>query len=29
MVYYYKPGTKQKEVLLFWGIKQDPAKLKY
>ena len=29
MVYYYKPGKKQLEVLLFWGMKQDPAKFKY
>lgn len=29
MVYYYKPGTKQIDVLLFWGMKQNPAKFNY
>jgi plasmid stabilization system protein ParE len=29
MIYHYKPGKKQIEVLLFWGMKQDPVKFKY
>ncbi len=29
MVYHYKPGRKQIEVLLFWGMKQNPAKFRY
>ncbi len=29
IVYHYKPGKKQIEVLLFWGMKQNPAKFKY
>ncbi len=29
MVYHYKPGKKQIEVLLFWGMKQDPSKFRY
>ena len=29
IVYHYKPRKKQIEVLLFWGMKQNPAKFKY
>jgi len=29
LIYHYKPGTKQIVILLFWGIKQNPSKLKY
>ena len=29
IVYHYKTGKKQIEVLLFWGMKQNPAKFKY
>lgn len=29
LIYHYKPRKKQIEVLLFWGMKQNPAKLKY
>ena len=29
LVYYYKPGKKQIEVLLFWGMKQNPLGFKY
>jgi plasmid stabilization system protein ParE len=29
LVYHYKPNKKQIEILLFWGMKQNPAKLKY
>ena len=29
MVYHYKPRKKQIEVLLFWGMKQNPANFKY
>lgn len=29
LVYHYKPGKKQIEVLLFWGMKQNPSKFKY
>lgn len=29
LIYHYKPRKKQLEILLFWGIKQNPAKFKY
>jgi len=29
LVYHYKPGKKQIEILLFWDPKQNPAKFKY
>lgn len=29
IVYHYKPRKKQIEILLFWGMKQSPAKFKY
>jgi plasmid stabilization system protein ParE len=29
MVYYYKPATQKISILLFWGMKQHPAKFKY
>ena len=29
IVYHYKPKKKQIELLLFWGMKQNPAKFKY
>ena len=29
IVYHYKPGKKQIEEVLFWGMKQNPAKFKY
>jgi plasmid stabilization system protein ParE len=29
LIYHYKPKKKQIEVLLFWSMKQNPAKLKY
>ncbi len=29
MVYHYTPGKKQIEVLLFWGMKQNPKKFKH
>jgi plasmid stabilization system protein ParE len=29
MVYHYKPQKKQIEILLFWGMKQNPSKFKY
>lgn len=29
IVYHYKPRKKQIEILLFWGMKQNPAKFKY
>lgn len=29
LFYHYKPGKKQLELLLFWGMKQNPVKLKY
>lgn len=29
MIYHYKPRKKQIEILLFWGMKQNPAKFKY
>jgi plasmid stabilization system protein ParE len=29
LVYHYKPGKKQIEILLFWSMKQNPAKFKY
>ena len=29
IVYHYKRGKKQIEILLFWGMKQNPSKFKY
>ena len=29
IVYHYKPRKKQIELLLFWGMKQNPAKFRY
>lgn len=29
IVYHYKPRKNQIEILLFWGMKQNPAKFKY
>lgn len=29
IVYHYKPGKKQIQGLLFWGMRQNPAKFKY
>ncbi len=29
IIYHYKPGKRQIEVLLFRGMKQDPSKFKY
>jgi plasmid stabilization system protein ParE len=29
LLYHYRPRKKQIVVLLFWGMKQDPAKFKY
>lgn len=29
LIYHYKPRKKQIEILLFWGMKQNPAKFKY
>lgn len=29
IVYHYSARKKRIEVLLFWGMKQDPAKFKY
>jgi plasmid stabilization system protein ParE len=29
LVYHYSPRKKQIVVLLFWGMKQNPAKFKY
>lgn len=29
MVYYYKSGSRRIQILLFWGMKQDPKKFKY
>jgi plasmid stabilization system protein ParE len=29
LVYHYKPRKKQIEVLLFWGMKQNPRRFKY
>ena len=29
LVYHYKPKKRLIEVLLFWGMKQDPSKFKY
>ena len=29
IVYHYKPRKKQIELLLFWGMKQNPGKFKY
>jgi len=29
MVYHYKPRKKEIVVMLFWGMKQNPAKFRY
>jgi plasmid stabilization system protein ParE len=29
VIYHYKPGKKQIEILLFWNPKQNPASFKY
>ena len=29
IIYHYKPRKKQIIVLLFWGMKQNPAKFRY
>jgi plasmid stabilization system protein ParE len=29
LVYSYSPSKKRIEILLFWGMNQDPAKLSY
>ncbi len=29
LIYHYKPQKKQIVILLFWGMKQNPAKFKY
>lgn len=29
LIYHYKPIKKQIVILLFWGMKKDPAKFKY
>ena len=29
LIYHYKPRKKQIEVLLFWGMKQNPSGFKY
>ena len=29
LIYHYKPREKQIEVLLFWGMKQNPSGFKY
>ncbi len=29
LVYHYKPGAKQIEILLFWNFRQNPARFKY
>lgn len=29
IVYHYKQGKNQIEILLFWGMKQNPSKFKY
>lgn len=29
IIYHYKPRKRQIEVLLFWSMKQNPAKFKY
>ena len=29
LIYHYNPRKKQIEVLLFWGMKQNPLKFKY
>ncbi len=29
LIYHYKPKKRQIQVLLFWGMKQNPAKFKY
>ena len=29
MVYHYKPGKKQIEILLFWSMNRNPEKFKY
>jgi len=29
IIYHYKAGKQQIEILLFWSMKRNPAKLKY
>lgn len=29
LIYHYKPSSKTIKLFLFWGMKQNPAKLKY
>jgi plasmid stabilization system protein ParE len=29
MIYHYNPKKRRIEILLFWGMKQNPAKFKY
>ena len=29
IIYHYKPGSSKIEILLFWGMKRNPAKFKY
>lgn len=29
LIYHYKPRKKQIEVLLFWGMRQNPSKFSY
>lgn len=29
IIYHYKPGKKQLEIVLFWNFKQDPSKFKF
>ncbi len=29
IIYHYSPGKKHLKILLFWGMKQSPAKFKY
>lgn len=29
MVYYYKPGNQQIEILLFWNTKRNPSKFPF
>ncbi|MCA0398873.1 MAG: type II toxin-antitoxin system RelE/ParE family toxin [Bacteroidetes bacterium] len=29
LIYHYKPRKHQIEILLFWGARQDPSRLRY
>ena len=29
LIYHYKPGKEQIEILLFWNMKQNPSRLQY